>query len=71
MEETMTKEKVQSPCIGVCVLDPTWGQMCVGCHRFLIEINNWMYYDETEKAQVIERISSLRDEDESEYPVYP
>jgi predicted Fe-S protein YdhL (DUF1289 family) len=71
MEETMTEEKVRSPCIGVCVLDPTWGQMCVGCHRFLIEINNWMYYDEKEKAQVIERISSLRDEDESEYPVYP
>lgn len=70
MSETMT-EKVKSPCIGVCVLDPTWGQMCVGCHRFLIEINNWMYYSEEEKAQVVERIRSLREEDETEYPVYP
>ena len=43
----------------------------MGCHRFLIEINNWMYYSEEEKAQVVERIRSLREEDETEYPVYP
>lgn len=63
-------EKVASPCIGVCMLDPTWGQMCVGCHRFLIEIQNWSYYSEEEKAQIVERIETLRDEDEADYPVY-
>ncbi len=65
-----TPENVASPCIGVCILDPTWGQLCVGCHRFVIEINNWMYYDNDEKAQIIERIRSLREEDESDYPRY-
>jgi|DEB0MinimDraft_6_1074348.scaffolds.fasta_scaffold15246_4 predicted Fe-S protein YdhL (DUF1289 family) len=62
--------KVSSPCIGVCTLDPNWGQMCVGCHRFLVEINNWQYYDDDEKSQIIERIQTLRDEDESTYPDY-
>lgn len=66
----MTEETVPSPCIGVCILDPKWGQMCVGCHRFIIEINNWMYYDNDEKRQIIERIRTLRDEDEEEYPDY-
>lgn len=61
---------VPSPCIGVCMLDPTWGQICVGCHRFLIEINNWSYYDNEEKQQIIDRIETLRDEDTSEYPNY-
>ena len=66
----MTDEHVPSPCIGVCILDPQWGQMCVGCHRFIIEINNWMYYDNDEKKQIIERIRTLREEDETEYPNY-
>ena len=65
-----TKTDVPSPCIGVCILDPTWCQVCVGCHRFVIEINNWMYYDNDEKAQIIERIRTLREEDEAEYPNY-
>lgn len=61
---------VPSPCIGVCMLDPTWGQMCVGCHRFVIEINNWSHYDDEEKQQIIDRIETLREEDTSEYPDY-
>lgn len=61
---------VPSPCIGVCTLDATWGQMCVGCHRFLIEINNWQYYSDIEKQQIVDRITSLRAEDPKEYPVY-
>jgi len=61
---------VPSPCIGVCMLDPTWGQMCVGCHRFIIEINNWSHYDDEEKQQIIDRIETLREEDTSEYPDY-
>ena len=62
--------KVPSPCIGVCVLDPTWGKICIGCHRFLIEINNWQYYDEEEKQLIVNRIESLRNEDPKDYPVY-
>ena len=59
-----------SPCIGVCILDPKWGQVCVGCHRFLIEINNWQYYSDEEKKQINKRIQDLRDEDVEDYPDY-
>lgn len=52
------------------MLDPQWGQVCVGCHRFLIEINNWQYYSDDEKSQIIERIQTLRDEDVEDYPNY-
>ena len=59
-----------SPCIGVCILDPEWGQICVGCHRFLIEINNWQYYSNEEKKQINKRIQDLRDENVEDYPDY-
>lgn len=66
----MPEREVRSPCIGVCVLDKTWGQMCIGCHRFVIEISNWRYYSDDEKAMINERIQTLRDEDPEEYPDY-
>lgn len=44
--------------------------MCVGCHRFVIEIENWRYYDDDEKAMINERIRTLREEDPLEYPDY-
>ena len=70
MSRTAKEIKEDSPCIGVCILDPGWGQVCVGCHRFLIEINNWQYYSNEEKKQINKRIQDLRDEDVEDYPDY-
>lgn len=61
---------VHSPCIGVCILDPTWNAYCIGCKRMSIEIENWYGYSDKEKQQIIDRIDSLREEDIKDYPVY-
>jgi len=61
---------VLTPCIGVCILDPTWGAYCIGCKRMLIEIENWHEYTDEEKTQIIQRIDDLGREDPKEYPKY-
>jgi len=61
---------VRSPCIGVCVLDPTWNQFCIGCKRMLIEIEDWAYYTDKQKQDIIDRIESLKQEDPADYPKY-
>lgn len=61
---------VPSPCIGVCILDPTWGAYCIGCKRMAIEIENWYEYTDEEKTQIIQRIDDLSREDPKEYPKY-
>jgi len=63
-------KKVPSPCIGVCILEPKWGAFCIGCKRMKLEIENWMYYTDAEKQQIITRIKQLREEDPKDYPDY-
>jgi len=62
--------RVPSPCVGVCILDPKWGQYCIGCHRMAMEIANWSDYSEEEKSQIILRIETLKLEDREDYPKY-
>lgn len=62
--------KVKSPCIGVCVLDPTWSKFCVGCFRFIDEIHDWEHFTDSKKQQIIQRIEQLRAEDPKDYPKY-
>ena len=61
---------VASPCIGVCILEPKWGAYCVGCFRMTLEIENWKYYTNAEKQQIVRRIEDLRKEDPANYPKY-
>jgi len=61
---------VPSPCIGVCILDPTWGAYCIGCKRMGMEIVNWQEYTNKEKLQILERLASLSQEDPADYPDY-
>jgi uncharacterized protein len=42
---------VQSPCIGVCRLDPA-SSICLGCGRTLEEIAKWTHLDNLQKKQV-------------------
>ena len=42
---------VESPCIGVCVLDEK--DVCEGCSRSAAEIAKWSVMDEAEKRQVL------------------
>jgi len=57
-------EQVQSPCIGVCVVDETT-HLCQGCFRTLGEIQGWSNLDNAQKKTVTEvanqRATSLFD----------
>ena len=46
---------VPSPCISVCKMDESTG-FCLGCKRTSDEIAMWLYYTDTEKTAVIERL---------------
>ena len=61
---------VHSPCIGICILEPKWSAFCIGCKRMTLEIENWAYYSDEEKQQIIDRIESLSEEDPNDYPDY-
>ena len=67
-EFCLDSDQSYNPCNGVCVLDQKWGEYCVGCKRFVIEIMNWEYYDKREKTQINQRIQDLLAEDTSQYP---
>jgi len=43
---------MDSPCIGICKLDPL--QICVGCGRHVDEIVAWPYSTEDEQRRIIE-----------------
>ncbi len=47
--------KPESPCVGVCTLDPATGQ-CMGCHRTAQEIEDWYLMSAEEKRAVLEEL---------------
>ncbi len=55
MADHLQKE-VQSPCIGVCVVDDG-NQLCQGCFRTLDEIQDWWDLDNDQKQKVVEEAS--------------
>jgi predicted Fe-S protein YdhL (DUF1289 family) len=48
-------EAVESPCIGICKIDPLTG-LCCGCCRTLDEITNWQTMSPEEQQQVLNEI---------------
>jgi uncharacterized protein len=46
-------EEVQSPCIGVCVVDESNG-FCQGCFRTIQEIQNWWDLDNRQKKLIVD-----------------
>jgi hypothetical protein len=51
-----SQKEVQSPCIGVCVVDES-NQLCQGCFRTLGEIQDWWDLDNDQKQKVVEETS--------------
>jgi hypothetical protein len=49
-------EYVPSPCVQVCTLDPLTG-LCVGCHRTVQEVADWLEMTAEEKRAVLERVA--------------
>ena len=51
---------ITSPCISVCVTDPT-SDLCYGCARTTSEIKKWSKYTDEEQIQIIEISRSRMD----------
>lgn len=45
-------DEVQSPCIGVCVIDDASG-LCQGCFRRADEIQDWWDLDNLSKKKIV------------------
>lgn len=53
-------QRVESPCIKVCVLDAQ--SVCVGCGRTIDEIAAWSRMSAAEQRAAVERAAQRRDE---------
>ena len=45
------KSEIKSPCIKVCKYDQEGN--CMGCHRSMEEITNWIFMSDTEKKETL------------------
>ena len=52
---SVSKIKIISPCIGVCILDID-SNICVGCLRTADEIANWPQLDNEKAMQIMKQI---------------
>jgi len=50
---------IPSPCINVCVLDPST-QLCTGCLRHIDEIAAWGMLSDPQRVAVLEAIEGRR-----------
>jgi len=53
--------EIESPCIGVCSLNPETGQ-CHGCCRTPEEIEKWFDYTDKEKLAVLEELEKRQND---------
>lgn len=59
LRQQRASSRVLSPCVAICQLDEA-GRSCIGCHRTVDEIREWMIMDDTEKQAVLDRIAAER-----------
>jgi len=45
-----------SPCIGIC--STLFDEICQGCGRTALEVSNWVFFSESEKQVVWDRITA-------------
>ena len=55
----MEREKLVSPCISICQIDPVSGN-CSGCYRTRAEIARWRNMDYDEQAALLTELSERR-----------
>ena len=51
-------ERVNSPCVSICVLDPD--DICQGCFRSADEITDWLALDNETRREVLQRCEERR-----------
>lgn len=52
---------IESPCVKICVTDPTTGY-CQGCFRTTEEISKWIDYNDNERQAVLEELKKRADD---------
>lgn len=52
------EERVNSPCVSICVLDPN--DICQGCFRSADEITDWFALDDDSKREILKRCEERR-----------
>ena len=52
---------IKSPCINICKIDPHT-ECCIGCKRYIEEIENWLYLTDLEKRSILARLNGDKDE---------
>lgn len=50
---------IPSPCTSVCQMDDLT-QLCIGCHRTIDEIRDWVIMTKEEKQELLESIDQRR-----------
>ena len=55
----MTREKLASPCISICQIDPLSGA-CAGCYRTRQEIAQWRAMDYDAQAALLKELGERR-----------
>ncbi len=55
MTHFVPDQSVPSPCISICQIDNATG-LCIGCHRDIDEIREWIILTAAQKTEILERI---------------
>lgn len=50
---------IATPCIKVCIVDPE-SNLCLGCHRTLMEIAGWARLPEDERTRLMVELPARR-----------
>ena len=58
-ESEEERRRVESPCIGVCVIDEASG-LCEGCLRTLEEIALWGSSSPAQRREILARVNARR-----------
>jgi len=65
------RDKIKSPCIQVCKYDKSG--ICLGCHRSMEEITQWLFMTDDQKLQVLEKTRLRKNEiisEKNDYDYY-
>ena len=54
-------EKTASPCVSLCLLNDQ--DVCKGCFRTSDEIQNWVYFNDEQRQEIIENCSERANAD--------
>lgn len=55
-DDAHSLRQTDSPCVALC--STLYDDVCRGCGRTVLEVANWVFLDEAEKADVWQRIRS-------------